>query len=397
MINMIKEKVLFYKQKLINLTKDLVSIYSPIFQEKQLIDFIAKTMVDFDYDEVIIDEFGNLIGRIGNGPKIIAIDGHVDTVEIGSEENWSFDPLKGKDSEEIIYGRGSCDQKGGVACALITGHILKEIGLPENMTLYIVCSVLEEFFEGLNWQHIIEKQKIKPEIVILTEPSDLAISMGHRGRCDIEVSVKGVSSHGSEPDKGENAIYKMKSIIEELMELHKQLPIDPIFGKGTLAVTKITSKAVSINAVPDKCTIFIDRRLGQNDTLESALNQIKNLQSVKKYNANVKIKKSAGKSYTGYEYSVDCFYPTWTIDENHKTVKTAKKIFEKQFSQKPETKYWRFSTNGVATMGKYNIPTFGFGPGEEKYAHTSNEQVPIEHLLKGLEFLVAFCLEWAKN
>lgn len=394
---MIKKKVQFYKQKLIKLTKDLVSIYSPIFQEKKIIDFLTKTMFDFGFDEIFVDELGNLIGRIGDGPKIITIDGHVDTVEIGSRDNWSFDPLKGKDDKDIIFGRGSCDQKGGVACALISGLILKEIGLLKNITLYIVCSVLEEFFEGLNWQHIIEKRKIKPDVVILTEPSDLAISLGHRGRCDIEVSVKGVSSHGSEPDKGENAIYKMKVIIEELMELHNQLAIDPIFGKGTLAVTKITSEAVSINAVPDKCTIYIDRRLGQNDTLESALKQIKNLQSVKKYNADVQIKKSSGKSYTGYEYSVDCYYPTWTIDKNHITVKTAKKVFEKQFSQKPITKYWRFSTNGVATMGKYNIPTIGFGPGEEKYAHTSNEQVPIEHLLKGVEFLVAFCLEWTKN
>ncbi|NHK32305.1 MAG: YgeY family selenium metabolism-linked hydrolase [Asgard group archaeon] len=394
---MIKDRVLYYKQQLVKLTKNLVSIYSPIFLEKEIIDFLAKTMTDFGFEEVSIDDFGNLIGRIGNGRNIIAIDGHVDTVEIGSREDWPFDPLKGKEDDKIIYGRGSCDQKGGVASALIAALILKEIGLPKNTTLYVVCSVLEEFFEGLNWQHIIEKQNIKPNVVILTEPSDLAISLGHRGRCDIEVSVKGISSHGSEPDKGENAIYKMNEIIAEIQELHNQLPIDPIFGKGTLAVTKVSSEAVSINAVPDKCTIFIDRRLGQSDSLESALEQIKNLQTIKKYNANVKVVKSFGKSYTDFEYTVDCFYPTWTIDENHNIVKIAKEVYEKQFSQKPITKYWRFSTNGVATKGKHNIPTIGFGPGEEKFAHTSNEQVPIEHLLKSVEFLVAFCLEWAKS
>ncbi|NHJ46911.1 MAG: YgeY family selenium metabolism-linked hydrolase [Asgard group archaeon] len=396
MIKMIKDKIAIYKDELIQLTKEMVQIDSVIFNEKEIIDFLANKMVEYGYDEVIVDDMGNLIGRIGDGNKVIAIDGHVDTVEQGDLANWEFDPLKGKEDDKIIFGRGSCDQKGGVASAIFAGRILKEIGLPKDTKLYVVCSILEEFFEGMNWQFIIDNKLIKPDVVILTEPSGLELTLGHRGRCDINVSVKGISSHGSEPDKGENAIYKMNEIITDLMKLHSSLPTDEIFGKDTLAVTKVRSEAVSINAVPDGCSIIIDRRLSRNDTLESVLKEIRNLKSVKKHNAEVKVAKSEGKSYSGFAYSVDCFYPTWILNEEHPMAQKAKMVYKTMFAKDPQIKYWRFSTNGVATMGKYNIPTIGFGPGEEKYAHTSEEQLPKDHLIKALEFYISFCLEFSK-
>ncbi|MBN1329429.1 MAG: YgeY family selenium metabolism-linked hydrolase [Candidatus Heimdallarchaeota archaeon] len=397
MNNQIKKLVENKEEELISLTRELVETHSKTGQEEQIIDLLYKKFTEIGFSEIIIDEMGNLIGKIGSGKNVLAIDGHVDTVEIGSLENWYFDPLKGKIEEGKIFGRGSCDQKGGLAAAIMTVKILREIGFPESLTLYIVASIHEEIFEGMNWQHIINEVGIIPDAVILTEPSNLQISIGHRGRVDIKIEVEGVSSHGADPDLGVNAIYKMAKIISEIEELHKRLPTGKIFGKNSIAVTDIKSNSVSLNAVADKCIIHVDRRLGDNETKETVLKEINNLPSIKKANAKVYISKFTSQSYKNFKYEIEGYYPSWIMKETDPLVQIAKIAFENQYNKKAQLRYWRFSTNGVATKGLNDIPTIGFGPGDERFAHTSNEHVPIEHLKKATEFYTAFCLEFSKK
>ncbi len=392
----IKKTVEANKESIIKLTQKLIGIKSITGNEGEIINAVTEEMKNFGFDEVKIDEMGNLIGKIGNGNKVLAVDGHVDTVEIGKERNWKFDPLGGTISNGNIYGRGSCDQKGGLATSLLAVKMLKEIGFPKNLTLYFVASVHEETYEGMNWQHIIEKEKIKPDVVLLTEPSNLQIIIGHRGRMDIKIEVKGLSSHGAEPDIGINAIYLMNPIISEIEKLHNELPPDPLFGKGSITITEIKSTSVSLNAVADSCTIHVDRRLGINDTKESVLQELKNLKSVLKAEAKVLVPEFSVKSYKGYEYNIKSYYPSWTMGESDPLIQKACNCFKEQFDEEPSINYWRFSTNGVATKGLHDIPTVGFGPGDERFAHTIEEHIPIEHLLKATEFYISFYLNWPK-
>ncbi|MGC9779442.1 MAG: YgeY family selenium metabolism-linked hydrolase [Candidatus Heimdallarchaeota archaeon] len=392
----IKKIVEANKESIIKLTQKLIGIKSITGNEGEIINAITEEMKNFGFDEIKIDEMGNLIGKIGNGDKVLAVDGHVDTVEIGKERDWKFNPLGGTIYNGNIYGRGSCDQKGGLTTSLLAIKILKEIGFPKNLTLYFVASVHEETYEGMNWQHIIEKEKIRPDAVLLTEPSNLQIIMGHRGRMDIKLEVKGLSSHGAEPDIGINAIYLMNPIISEIEKLHNELPEDPLFGKGSITITEIKSTSVSLNAVADSCTIHVDRRLGINDTKESVLQELKNLKSVFESEAKVLVPEFSVKSYKGYEYNIKSYYPSWKMDESDQLIQKACNCFKEQFDEEPSINYWRFSTNGVATKGLHDIPTVGFGPGDERFAHTIEEHIPIEHLLKATEFYISFFLNWAK-
>lgn len=387
----------FHKDNIIKLTRTLVATPSETGTEGTIISILTREMDELGFEEISLDEMGNLIGKVGTGPNILAIDAHVDTVGLGELSNWGFNPLYGKVEDGKIYGRGSCDQKGGLATALYAVKLLKELGIPENLTIYFVASVYEENAEGVNWQYIVNNLGIKPDAVLLTEPTNLAISIGHRGRIDLEVHATGISSHGSMPDLGVNPIYKLSKIITEIEELHENLPVDPDFGKGSIAVTAISSQSVSLNAIPEKAVIYLDRRLGLKDTEKSAIKEITELKSVKESGAEVKVYSFKMKTHKGYVQMVNAYYPSWKMKTDHPLVQSAIGAYKAQFGEKPETKIWQFSTNGVATKGLFDIPTIGFGPGDEKYAHTCEEHVPIDHLQKATEFYVNFYLKWAEK
>lgn len=382
------------KQEVIDFTREIIAIPSVTGNERHVIKRIQKEMGKIGYDSIQVDGMGNLMGRVGSGEKLIAIDGHVDTVEIGEKSSWKHDPFEGKLEDGIIYGRGACDQKGGVASTIYAGKILKEIGIPKKTTLLVVCSVQEEIYEGLNWRYIIQEDKIKPDIVVLTEPSSLNIAIGHRGRADIKVQTSGVSSHGAAPELGVNAIYKMAPIILDVEKMNSELPVDPTFGKGNITVTEIRSTSPSINATADSSEIHVDRRLTLKDTEESVVAEVKSFKSVKKGKAKVYIPEYKYKSNSGILYSIKAYYPSWIMEESHPLVQTAINAFKAQFDVKPKLSKWRFSTNGAATKGIFNIPTIGFGPGYEKYAHTTEDQVPVQHLIQAMAFYSSFVRLW---
>lgn len=395
-MNPINEIVDSHKEQIIELLQKLIQTSSITGKEGKIISLLKNEMLEFGFDEVFIDEMGNLIGKMGNGPNVLAIDAHVDTVETGKMENWKNDPFSGVRTEDKIFGRGSTDQKGGLASSLYAMKLLKKIGIPNNITIIFVASIHEESCEGMNWKFIIENVGIKPDLVILTEPSNLAIILGHRGRADIKIETAGVSSHGAEPDLGINAIYKMLPIISEIESLHRQLPVDEIFGKETMTITEIKSESASLNAVPYSCSIFVDRRLGSNNSIETIVNEIKSLSSVKQANAKVYLPDYEIKTYNGFSYKIKGYFSSWRMNEDHLFVGKARKVFEEQFKTKPNIGYWRFSTNGVTTKGIFDIPTIGFGPGNEIQAHTYDEFIPIDQLLKATQFYLAFMMEWGK-
>ena len=354
-------------------------------------------MEKIGYDEVWCDSLGNLFGRLGSGKRVLAIDGHCDTVDVGNADTWNVDPFRGNFRNGVIYGRGAADQKGGLASAVYAGKILKETGLPPDVSLLVVASVLEEDFEGLCWRFIVEQDKIRPEAVLLTEPSNLGIRIGQRGRMEMKVNMRGVSCHGSAPERGENAIYKAASIVQDVERLNERLAGDSILGKGSFAVTDIRSTAPSLCAVPDSATLHLDRRLAVGESLESAVEEIQNLPSVKDGGAEVIVPEYEAVGYTGLKVPIKAYFPMWLMEEGHPLVRTAVRAYETQFEQHAHVGVWTFSTNGVATKGLFDIPTIGFGPGEEKYAHTTQDQVKAEDLVRAAAFYAAFVHEWGRD
>jgi len=366
--------------------RDMIAIPSVSSQEKTVIERIKKEMETIGFDVITIDPMGNILGRIGHGKRIIAFDAHVDTVDVGNPDLWEVDPFKGKLENGVIYGRGASDMEGGMAAITYAGKILKEIGVPEDVSVYVVGSVQEEDCDGLPWQYIVNEDKLQPDLVVITEPTNLNIYRGHRGRMEIEVETTGISCHGAMPERGVNAIYRMAPIIREIEQLNERLAKDEFLGKGTVTISQICSSSPSLCSVADGCTIHLDRRLTAGETDESALREIKDLPSFKKNEALVRILEYDTPSYTGLRYPTRKYYPTWYFEEEHPAIQSAMRSYKNIFRQQPKVDKWTFSTNGVATAGMFGIPTVGFGPCNEIYAHSPQDQCPVDHLTKAMMF-----------
>ncbi len=380
--NAIKDKAQGYLPQMSKFLRGLIAIPGESCGEEGVINRIAEEMKSLGFDKVDIDPMGNVLGYMGSGKTLIGFDAHIDTVGLGEMSNWKFDPYKGYENDEEIGGRGASDQLGGIVSAVYGAKIMKDLGmLTDKYTALVTGTVQEEDCDGLCWQYIINEDKVKPEFVVITEPTDGGIYRGQRGRMEIRVEVKGVSCHGSAPERGDNAIYKMADILQEVRALNDKLHVDPFLGKGTLAVSQIFYNSPSRCAVADMAAISIDRRLTDGETYESALDEIRALPTVKKYNAEVSMYKYDSPSWQGLVYPTDCYFPTWVIPEDHDATVALAKAYESMYGA-PRVDKWTFSTNGVSIMGRYGIPCVGFGPGKEAEAHAPNEKTWKADLVK---------------
>lgn len=391
-INELSEK---YRDFTAQNLSNLVKIKSLCTREKDVQLELKRQMEESGFDETKIDGLGNVIGRIGNGKKILAIDGHMDTVDIGNRDNWSFDPLGGEIKNGFVHGRGSVDQKGGPASFITTGRILKEMGFDEDITIYFIGSVMEEDCDGLCWKYIVEQDKIRPDFVISTEPTNLNIYRGQRGRMEMQIHFYGVSSHGSAPERGKNAIYMASKVALEIEKLNNRLTDRGFLGKGSITITEIVSKSPSLCAVSDYARIHIDRRLTSGETKETAVKEIEEL--IQDYNAKIELLNYSEKAYTGLEYGMEKYYPTWEMPVGHEVVLTGVKAYKELFGKEPVVDKWTFSTNGIMTCGVFGIPTIGFGPGNEVLAHAPDEKVKISDLVTASAFYAAFAYEVSKK
>jgi len=383
-INQLAEKYAEYTAR--NLS-ELVKIRSLSTGEKAVAEALQKQMLEAGFDEARIDGLGNVIGRIGKGSKILVFDGHIDTVDVGNPANWSFDPFSGEIKNGFVHGRGTVDQKGGPAAFVTAGRILKELAFDRDLTIYFTGTVIEEDCDGLCWKYIIEEEKIKPDYVVITEPTNLNIYRGQRGRMEIEISFRGISSHGSAPERGKNAIYMASRACLEIEKLNERLKTDDFLGKGSVTISEFVSGSPSLCAVADYAKIHLDRRLTWGETRESALEEIREV--LQGMDAEIQVLQYEETAYTGMRYGMEKYYPTWKTDEEEPLLVKAQQAFTGVFGKKPLTDKWTFSTNGVTINGYYNIPCIGFGPGNEIWAHAPDEKVPVSDLVAASAFYAA--------
>lgn len=386
-----------YEKNMTKFLRDLIAIPGESCGEKGVINRIAKEMEMLGFDKVEIDGMGNILGYMGTGETLIGYDAHIDTVGLGELSNWDFDPYKGYETEEEIGGRGASDQLGGIVSATYGVKIMKDLGLlSDKYTVLVTGTVQEEDCDGLCWQYIYNEDKVKPEFVVITEPTNGNIYRGQRGRMEIRVEVKGISCHGSAPERGDNAIYKMADILQEIRVLNDNLHYDEFLGKGTVTVSEIFFNSPSRCAVADMCAISLDRRLTDGETYQSALEEVRNLPFVKKYKAEVSMYKYERPSYTELVYPTDCYFPTWVIPEDAPATKAMVEAYKGMYGE-PKVDKWTFSTNGVSIMGRFGIPCIGFGPGKEEEAHAPNEKTWKADLVRCAAVYAAMPTIYCKN
>ena len=411
--NAVKKAAEGCKADMTKFLRDLVAIPGESCGEEGVVKRIAQEMEKVGFDKVEIDPMGNVLGYMGGGRTLIGYDAHIDTVGLGELSNWKFDPYEGYENDTEIGGRGTSDQLGGIVSAVYGAKVMKDLGLlSDKYRVLVTGTVQEEDCDGLCWQYIINEDKVRPEFVVSTEPTDGGIYRGQRGRMEIRVDVKGVSCHGSAPERGDNAIYKMADILQDVRALNENDAADDktvkglakmleekynpewreanFLGRGTVTVSEIFFTSPSRCAVADSCSVSLDRRMTAGETWESCLDEIRALPAVRKYGDDVTVSmyEYSRPSYKGLVYPIECYFPTWVIPEDHKVTRALEEAYKNLYgaarvgaeetlvmrTARPLTDKWTFSTNGVSIMGRNGIPCIGFGPGAEAQAHAPNEK-----------------------
>jgi putative selenium metabolism hydrolase len=370
---------------------DLIARPSLSRREDAVVQRIASEMTDLGFDEVTVDGFGSVIGRIGDGPVHIAYDSHIDVVDVGDPASWRTQPFEPVIEGRTLFGRGASDNKAATASMVYGAAMIKRLGIDASrFTVHVIGTVQEEDCDGLALEHILTKELPDVKLVVLGEATNLNVYRGHRGRAEFALHTRGRAAHASAPERGVNAIYKMAPILQQIEELNERLAADPFLGKGTVVVSKVEAQTPSINAVPDGCTIYLDRRLTIGESVESARKELESLPAVQEGEADIELLSYEGKSYTGLTLVTDKYFPTWVIPENDPAVAAGVAAAERALGRTPEVGRWVFSTNGVASAGKLGITTIGFGPSNEVWAHSPDDQCPIDDLPQAAAWYAAF-------
>ncbi len=387
----IKKRVESSREDIIKFMREIVAIPSMDGQLKEVGERIGAEMTRLGFDEVRFDKMGNILGRIGKGKRVLVYDSHVDTVGVGDPATWGWDPFKGKVEDGILYGRGTCDEKGSTPGMVYGLAFARDLGLLEDATAYYFGN-MEEWCDGIAPNTFVEADPgIRPDFVVIGEPTRMNVYRGHKGRVELKITATGKSAHAASHHLGDSALYKMLAVISGIRELDAHLHTDSFLGKGTVMVTDAKVSTASINAVPDGFTIFIDRRVTFGESKEQAVQQIRDLiPGYLRDQITVEEMSYDAPSYTGFVFPVDKYYPAWALESAHPIVQAGQETIHQLWNEVRPTGKWSFSTNGTYWAGKAGIPSIGFGPGDEEFAHTSLEQVPLKEVVDATEFYALF-------
>lgn len=350
--------VRFQIMGVIDFLKDLVSIPSFSGEEEKVAARVREEFEKLDYDE-IIEIGGNVCGRVGAGNTVLLYDAHMDVVEPG--KGWKEDPFTVRIENEYLYGRGACDDKGSLS-AIVYGGAKAKV---EDICLFVLGSIREEIAEGNGLRDFLNSTGIKPDFVVIGEPSSLRVARGNRGRLGVRIDIKGEAGHASNPSAGENAIYKSTGVVQNIKKLNDDLKEDSV------AVTKIETPNKNINIIPESCSIYCDYRSGVGRE-ESVILE--------------KIKSCAGEDNDVLR--ITPYYKPWQMDTGHRLIQAADRCLKEKIGES-EIIMWNFCTNGSYTAGEAGIPTVGFGPGVEEEAHSAEEKIEIDSVKKAVEFFSA--------
>jgi putative selenium metabolism hydrolase len=386
LVRQLNERVAAAEADILSFFREIVAIPSMDSDIEAVGQRVGQEMIKLGFDQVYVDGYGSIVGRIGNGEKILLYDSHLDTVGIGDPSQWQWDPFEGKVEDGVLYARGALDEKGSTPGMIYGLAIARDLGLLEGYTTYYLGNI-EEWCDGIACQAFLEWEGVKPDFVVIGEPTQMKVYRGHKGRVELEVVAKGKSAHAASNHMGDNAIYKMLDLIAGVRDLNDQLPTHEFLGQGRITVSRISSVSPSDNAVPDECRIFIDRRVTFGETKEGVIDQIKALIPPEKQ-ADFEVQELIydTPSHTGAVFFYEKYFPAWALAEDDPFVQAGQKTLAAVWGRQDTPGKWDFSTNGNYWRGKIGIPSIGFGPGNEIYAHAVNEHVPLQEVVEATKF-----------
>jgi putative selenium metabolism hydrolase len=384
----VQSQVSQHRDDIITFLRELCAIPSMDSQIGPVGERVQAEMTKLGFEKVWFDSMGNTVGRIGNGPRVLVYDSHIDTVGIGDPDEWKWDPFQGKIEDGIFYARGACDEKGSTPGMVYGLAIAHRLGLLDGWTAYYFGN-MEEWCDGIAPHAFVEHEGIRPDFVVIGEPTKMLVYRGHKGRVEMKVVAKGKSAHAASNHLGDNAIYKVLPVIEGVSQLEPQLGDHPFLGHGKITVTDMTVETPSLNAVPNQCTVYIDRRVTFGESVEGVIEQVRQLipaANRERGDVTVEMLFYDEPSYTGFVFPVDKYFPAWALEESHPLVQAGQQARTLTGLPDAAPGKWNFSTNGIYWAGKAGIPSIGFGPGDEVTAHTVLDSVSLDEVVKATEF-----------
>ncbi len=374
------------EEQLIAFCQEAVRIPSPSGQEKGVAELCARKMEEYGFDEVQIDRYGSVLGRIhGSRPgRTILMDGHIDNVDVIDAPDWAHDPFGGEIDGGRIYGRGTSDMKGSVTAMIsAAAHFAQDTGRDFAGDICVSCTVHEECFEGVSSREI--TRLAKPDFVIIGEATSTTVKIGQRGRAEVVVETEGKSCHSSNPEKGVNAVYHMMAVIEEIRKIVPNQ--HPILGRGILELTDIVSSPYpGASVVPALCRATFDRRtlVGEDEAVilgqvEAAIARA--AKKVPDLKARVYLAEGREACWTGETISARRYFPAWLMEESYPDVRKVLAGLKEAGIEAPVS-HFAFCTNGSHFCGEAGIPTIGYGPSLESLAHVRDEYIEIDQLIK---------------
>lgn len=390
------------RDALIAFAQELIGTPSPSGAESAVATLIAARFRDLGFDDVFTDEVGNVVAILkgrSDGPAVLFC-AHMDTPEPGDLELWERDPHEAHLDGDTLAGLGASDAKGSIAAFAFGLASLKASEQPLAGDVILACVVMAERAEGFGISHLFEKtlpaRALRPQLVVMGDPTGLNLYLGQRGRMELEVTTVGRTAHASTPWLGQNAVYKMIPVVEGIQELSTMLPSHPFLGKSTIALTRLSSTPGRYSIIPDRCIAAIDRRFLPNESLETILGQVQAIlirtgQEDREFRGEASIRIVAETAYTGVTREVPKLLAPFVTPESNPWVQKAVSALE-GLGETPRFDKWHFSTEGGYTAGVLGIPTVGYAPGEENYSHTPYDRVSVDKLLRAARGSAAIAL-----
>ena len=369
---------------------DLIRIPGLPGEEGEVAGRVKAEMTALGLEDIRVDNAGNVIGVArgrGDAPAAL-LNCHMDVVAEGDHDEWEVPPFSGEVRDGFLHGRGAMDIKGPLA--LQTYAAASMIGEAPGDVI-VAHTVLEER-GGLGMKHLLESGSVTPGVVVIGEATNGDVCIGHRGRAEVEVSVTGLAGHASVPRRAHNALDLVGDVLGSIRDLAENQPSDPLLGTSSLIATMIDVLPESRNVIPDSAVVTIDWRILPGSDDESLMSLVREAVSSRipeipdGLSLDVRMATERQRTYTGLVEERSLLTPGFMMDANDPMILAAAEAVGRRQGEGAATiRPWQFATDGGWSCGVYGIPTVGFAPGEERFAHTNRERINVEEARWGFE------------
>lgn len=373
-----------YKDEIIKTASEMIQINSQSTQEGEFAQYVVKKMQDLDYDEVVVDTYGNVFGTVkgtGGGSSVM-LNCHLDVVDEGDISKWKYPPYSGTIAEGRIWGRGASDTKGTFAIQIYAPIMLKRAGLLPKGYIVVAGVVCEEIAGFGAMMQAKDNFKLT-DYAIVGEATENDLAIGCRGRFCAVVTITGKSCHASMPHMGKNPFDFLGKFLVELKTV--EMGKDELFGSSTMSVTNIESSEKGTNIIPNEVKVYIDYRQSSVDTEEVALAKIQEvIDRCKMEGITVDLKSLYFplKTYTGFEGMAHQGEPPFSVSPEESYVQLCKKTLEKITGHPIKTKTWEFATDTGHYAAK-GVKCIGYSPAEIRLCHTTEDSIDINMMEEG--------------